>query len=434
MWSRIKGMVSGGAADDGQADHCLQQGIAHFHKGEIEQAAASFAEAARRRPAFPEAHNNLGLALRTLGDLRQAEQHFREAVRLAPDNLGAWVSLGDTLTELDDREGAEAALRRAAQLAPGDPAIAANLRALVAGKVQRWHFSMMNDTARNAAYERAIGQAVAGGRTVLEIGTGSGLLAMMAARAGAARVTTCEVVRPLAMKAEQIIARNGMADRIRVIPKLSDQLMVPVDLPERAQVLISEIVASDLVGEGMLPAVEDAKARLLTPDAILVPRAATVIGRLAGSPTIEAYLRVGLVSGLDLSPFNEFTPLTLEPSEFGVVLEARSDHFDIFDFDFRRDDAFPPQRRRIAVVCTASGICHGVEQWIRLQLSEDAVFENAPGTRGTGSGGHWQQTLHAFAEPVQVTKGQVLHLVAAHNRQNLLFYVERIEDAGDQPR
>jgi type II protein arginine methyltransferase len=55
-----------------------------------------------------------------------------------------------------------------------------NLDSALTNAVPTWHFSMMNDAPRNAAYDEAIRRVVPG-RSVLDIGTGAGLLAMMAA-------------------------------------------------------------------------------------------------------------------------------------------------------------------------------------------------------------------------------------------------------------
>ena len=100
---------------------------------------------------------------------------------------------------------------------------------------------MLADTARNDAFERAIAKAARGRRLVLDIGTGSGLLAMMAARAGARRVVACEAIRPLAQVATRIVAQNGFADRITVIAKRSTELAVGQNLSEPADLLISEV-------------------------------------------------------------------------------------------------------------------------------------------------------------------------------------------------
>lgn len=77
-----------------------------------------------------------------------------------------------------------------------------------------------------ALRELAIEAAVPG-KVVLDIGTGSGLLAMMAARAGAARVIACEMNAAVAETARRIIAANGLADRMRCMPAIPAHLNGP---------------------------------------------------------------------------------------------------------------------------------------------------------------------------------------------------------------
>jgi len=93
---------------------------------------------------------------------------------------------------------------------------------------------MVADLARNDAFEAAINRAVRPDEVVLDIGTETGLLAMMAARAGARHVYACEKVPDLADLAREIIARNGLADRITVIARESTDLAIGDEMPERA--------------------------------------------------------------------------------------------------------------------------------------------------------------------------------------------------------
>src|ERR1044072_84243 len=60
--------------------------------------------------------------------------------------------------------------------------------------IPRWHFEMLNDEKRNVAFEQALSRAITPETIVLDIGSGTGLLAMMAARAGARETITCEMV------------------------------------------------------------------------------------------------------------------------------------------------------------------------------------------------------------------------------------------------
>src|SRR5205807_7574512 len=145
--------------------------------------------------------------------------------------------------------------------------------------------------------------AIQPGCRVLDTGTGTGLLAMMAARAGAAEVVTCESNPAVAAVASEIIARNGFADRIRVIAKSSADLEVGVDLAEPADVLVWDILGSNMIGAGALPVIEQAIRRLMRPSAPVIPACGTV--RTALAEDREAHRRqMHVVEGFDLSPFN----------------------------------------------------------------------------------------------------------------------------------
>ena len=73
---------------------------------------------------------------------------------------------------------------------------------------------MMNDEQRNKAYADALELAVRDGDFVLDIGTGSGLLSLMAAASGAEMVTTCEMSKTIAEAATQIIESNGYKEKL----------------------------------------------------------------------------------------------------------------------------------------------------------------------------------------------------------------------------
>lgn len=99
--------------------------------------------------------------------------------------------------------------------------------------VDRWHFSMLNDRNRNHAYNLAIMKKIAlGYDTVLDIGTGTGLLSLYAHYSGAKNVYACEYSPVMCDIAGQVFSRNG-ADNIKLIHKASTDLIIPEDLPER---------------------------------------------------------------------------------------------------------------------------------------------------------------------------------------------------------
>ena len=84
-----------------------------------------------------------------------------------------------------------------------------------------WHYAMMNDHPRNEFYHAALKRVITKDSVVLEIGAGSGLLSIIAATLGAKCVIAIEANEHLAAVAQEIIRRNGFADRIHIINMMS---------------------------------------------------------------------------------------------------------------------------------------------------------------------------------------------------------------------
>lgn len=84
-------------------------------------------------------------------------------------------------------------------------------------------------------------------------GTGTGLLSIMAVRSGADSVTACEAFKPMAECCAKILEINGVADKIKLIPKRSTDVTVGEDgdMKERANILVTEVFDTELIGEGM---------------------------------------------------------------------------------------------------------------------------------------------------------------------------------------
>ncbi len=396
-------------------------GAALAASGQLMPAARYFQQAIELRPDLAEAHIGLSGALRDLCRADEALTHARRATQLLPDSSVAHAMHGVLLHEMGRHPEAATALRRAVTLDPENREAQANLRVVYSAMVPKWHFAMLNDDVRNDAYDRGIRAIVKPGDHVLEIGAGSGLLAMMAARAGAARVTTCEVNPVLADVARQIVAANGMADRITVIGRKSNLLEVGRDLPQLADVLIMEIFDTVLVGEGALPSLEDARKRLLKPDALVLPRGARLYAAAIEIPGARRVNPIHQIAGFDLSGFDVFRNPT------GEMLElSREDHrllsepFQIFDFDFRT--AIPgAEQKQIDFTANASGTIHAVAVWYDLHLAESITMSTAPGTKGN----HWGQGVAFMSADIAVAPGDKLVAHASYAGTRLLVRIEK---------
>ena len=124
-------------------------------------------------------------------------------------------------------------LKRALKADPSYLPAERNLQNAYSLAVDRWHFPMLNDKHRNHAFDKAIRKKIAMGYdSVLDIGTGTGLLSLYARDAGAAEIYACESSPVMSEIAAKVFTKNN-ADKMKLIPKMSTDLKIPEDIPQR---------------------------------------------------------------------------------------------------------------------------------------------------------------------------------------------------------
>jgi precorrin-6B methylase 2 len=149
------------------------------------------------------------------------------------------------------------------------------------------HARMLHDEHRTRDFIAALTAAVRPGDVVLDIGTGSGVLAVAVARAGAGRVYAVEA-SDIAAVAGLVFEANGVKDRVTLVPGWSRQ----IELPERADLLVAEVIGNEPLEEEILETTLDARRRLLKPGARLVPHALELLARPLLLPEAEVRQRV----------------------------------------------------------------------------------------------------------------------------------------------
>jgi protein arginine N-methyltransferase 3 len=135
------------------------------------------------------------------------------------------------------------------------------------------HREMIEDRVRTEGYRDFIEKnaAVFAGKTVLDVGCGTGILSLFCARAGAKKVFAVDN-SGIAVRAKEIIAKNGYADRIEVIQgRVEDFNTQRLIGKEKVDIIISEWMGYGLLFEGMLDSVLRARDMYLRPEGIMVP-------------------------------------------------------------------------------------------------------------------------------------------------------------------
>jgi predicted RNA methylase len=388
--------------------------------------------------------------------------------------------------------------------------------------IPTWHYDMLNDAGRNEAYDEAITCAVrrvkglrVNGRaetlgdalstkddssgndssapetppttrpcSVIDAGSGSCLLAMFAARAGADFVTAIERSAHMTDVGEEIACVNGFAGKIHCLHRDARHVLtreslpgvsplngalkpdgVPTEMQAKADAMVYEIFDSGLIGEGALHVIAAARARLLREKHVLVPARARMFAQLIEARFGETSLvelggfasderEVGSVDDdrdvvdsssssssfkFDFSHANrwrwreEYEGVDLESAANAKKWRPLSAPFPFFEFDFYdvSPSTLAPEEKRVRAPIIEDGTCNAVAFWFELELGTDAngdaiTLSTSPydGTKGQT----WQQAVQ-YLEEFVVKSGDAAPLVARHDTYGVSFQVDDADGA-----
>lgn len=259
-----------------------------------------------------------------------------------------------------------------------------------------YHRELLSDETRTNAFREAIRRSVRAGDVVLDLGCGSGILSFFACEAGAARVYAIDQTHAADVAAT--LARHlGLDDRIHVLHGEARDL----NLPERADVLITETLGVMGLDEGIGGFVADARERFLKPDARIIPQR---VGVWLAPIELEAdYERhVGFWSdsqyGLDLSPLRLFASNALLFAH--IAASARLDEpKELLSVDLRTGDAKELSGSAVFEMQRNAEL-HGFMGFFTTELADGIRLTNRD-RRATS----WSQALLPLEVPVRLRRG-----------------------------
>ncbi|KAL1784241.1 arginine N-methyltransferase 7 [Sigmodon hispidus] len=313
---------------------------------------------------------------------------------------------------------------------------------------------MLHDKDRNVKYYQGIRAAVSRVKDkgqkalVLDIGTGTGLLSMMAVTAGADFCYAIEVFKPMADAAVKIVEKNGFSDKIKVINKHSTEVTVGPDgdLPCRANILVTELFDTELIGEGALPSYEHAHRHLVQEDCEAVPHKATVYAQLVESRRMWSWnklfpVRVQTSLGEQvIVPPSELESCPGAPSVYDIQLNQMSsadftvlsDVLPMFSVDFSKQVSSSAACHSRQFSPLASGQAQVVLSWWDIEMDPEgkirctmAPFWAQTDPQELQWRDHWMQCVYFLPQEEPIVQGSPQCLVAHHDDYCVWYSLQR---------
>lgn len=283
------------------------------------------------------------------------------------------------------------------------------------------HEEMLKDRVRTLSYRQAIFQnaSLFKDKVVLDVGCGTGILSMFAARAGAKHVIAVDMSNIIEM-AEKVVNLNGLGDKITLLRgKLED---VEMPYPE-VDIIISEWMGYFLLYESMLDTVLIARDRYLKKGGLIFPDKSSmyIAGIEDGAYKDEKIGFWNDVYGFDYSPF--IPVIMAEPLVDCVESQAVNTTIaKMVEIDLNtvtiEELAF---YKKFTLKATRSDEVHALVAWFDIVFPCDkpenqVVFSTGPYHRQT----HWKQTVFYLDDVLNVNKDEeiVCLLASRPNKEN----------------
>ena len=256
---------------------------------------------------------------------------------------------------------------------------------------------MIDNEPRTSAYAAALRHAVTPGCKVIDIGAGPGMFALLACQYGAGSVVAIDPDDSILLVAEAA-RRNGFDGRIDVVHELS----TAYSSERRADIIISDLRGILPLFEGHIPAIIDARERLLASGGTLIPARDTLhIALVDHAASYVMFERPWLDNDhdIDLSAghrfaVNRYVKVGLDRED----LLSRPLHMATLDYATIND---PNLSATVELFAARSGPAHGFVVWFDTELGPTMGFSNAPGEPEQVYG----QRFFPFERPIALAAG-----------------------------
>ncbi|CAK9806939.1 Protein arginine N-methyltransferase 9 [Anthophora quadrimaculata] len=375
----------------------LQKAYDHDRTGNVGKAYAYYTVVAElcppKRPDIEEAFVDVlcqwGIQLACENRFTDVVLCYKHSLDIFPNNPRMLNNFAAHLLRNNDPIEAITYLKRALQANPNFLPAERNLQNAFSMAVDRWHFPMLNDKSRNSAFEYAIRKRISQGyNTVLDVGTGTGLLSLYAKNAGAKRIYACEC-SPVMLKIAEKVFQTNDAEDITLLPKFSSDLIIPTDITDRVKLVVTETFDAGLFGEHVIPSMISVHSNILDKNGIVIPIGATLYIAAVECEYIKHKSTVMFDKLKHFCPLNFDNVSVLLDEEYYDTENLKNVHVsyiteptallhinfnDLSDLQQFNTDGI---KNIINVKCRCSGDIDGLIAWFKLHLDEEITLDTS---------------------------------------------------------
>ncbi|XP_054724492.1 uncharacterized protein LOC129234512 [Uloborus diversus] len=267
------------------------------------------------------------------------------------------------------------------------------------------HHEMLQDDVRTLSYQEAIlkNPEVFHQKKVLDVGCGTAILSMFAAKAGAAEVMGVDK-SDVIFQAMDIVRENGFDPVINLFRGRVEDMPIP---DAKVDVIVSEWMGYFLLFEGMLDSVIYARDKFLAPGGHMFPDRCTIsLLAVCDMAKYKQYVEFwNDVYGFKMSAMKK--DVIKEANVEAVSAEvACSDPVIVKELDLTycavEDTEFvSPFELVMTKSCKVTAIVGYFDSFFERGLKHKVLLSTSPKAKQT----HWKQTMFLLPNPVEVNKG-----------------------------
>jgi protein arginine N-methyltransferase 1 len=264
----------------------------------------------------------------------------------------------------------------------------------------RGYGRMIEDEVRMRAYRDALAASIAPGATVLDLGAGTGILSLLACQLGAGKVYAVEPSDALAV-ARQLAEDNGCADRIEFLQMAS----FDVRLPAPVDVLVSDLRGVLPLHGAHIPAIVDARRRLLAPGGVQIPARDRIRAQVvADAPLHDEGLKIWRQGafGIDLRGALRWAVHQMHKADLSASV-LLGEPKTLCELDYATVES-PDVDGTAGWTVAADQVVHGLGAWFDTELVQGIGYSNAPDRPRAIYG----QMFFPFQEPIMLARNDVI--------------------------